>query len=168
MFVAQENGSDSGNAVNFHLRLDAESVEHAFPSDPLAVDPKTSVREVLALLKDSQTGHVVVAESGEIQGIFTERDALKLMAEGADFQVPVADVMSPDPVTLRNQDTVGQAIQIMARGGYRRIPILDDTAKLQGVLKSSGILHYLVQHFPAVIYNLPPHPHHNTQEREGA
>ena len=154
--------------MNFQLRLDAESVEHAFPSDPLAVDPQTSVREVFLLLKDSQAGHVIVGQTGEIQGIFTERDALKLMAEGADLQTPVVEVMSPDPVTLGIDDTVGTAIASMSQGGYRRLPIVDEASALRGVLKSSGILHYLVQHFPAVIYNLPPQPHHKTQEREGA
>jgi hypothetical protein len=29
-------------------------------------------------------------------------------------------------------------------------------------------MHYLAEHFPSVIYNLPPEPHHSTQEREGA
>ena len=154
--------------MNFQLRLDVESVEHAFPSDPLAVDPQTPVREVFLLLKDSHTGHVIVGQTGEIQGIFTERDALKLMAAGADLQVPVAEVMSRDPVTLSTDDTVGKAITSMSQGGYRRLPIVDETSALRGVLKSSGILHYLVQHFPAVIYNLPPQPHHKTQEREGA
>ena len=154
--------------MNFQLRLDAESVEHAFPSDPLAVDPQTSVREVFLLLKDSHAGHVIVGQTGEIQGIFTERDALKLMAEGADLQPPVADVMSADPVTLGTDDTVGKAITIMSRGGYRRLPIVDETSALRGVLKSSGILHYLVQHFPNTIYTLPPEPNHTTQTREGA
>ncbi|MBB73287.1 MAG: hypothetical protein CMJ75_02105 [Planctomycetaceae bacterium] len=154
--------------MNFQLRLDAESVEHAFPSAPLTVEPQTAVCEVFLLLKDSHAGHVIVGQAGEIQGIFTERDALKLMAEGADLQIPVAEVMSRDPVTMRVDDTVGRAITSMAQGGYRRLPVVDETATLRGVLKSSGILHYLVQHFPAVIYNLPPQPHHKTQEREGA
>ena len=154
--------------VNFQLRLDAESVEHAFPSDSLTVDPHTTVREVFLLLKDSNAGHVLVGQTDQIQGIFTERDALKLMAGGADLQIPVADVMSRDPVTLHIDDTVGKAITSMSHGGYRRLPIVDEASTPRGVLKSSGILHYLVQHFPAVIYNLPPQPHHKTQEREGA
>ena len=154
--------------MNFQLRLDAESVEQAFPSDPLTVDPQTPVREVFLLLKDSHAGHVIVGQAGQIQGIFTERDALKLMASGADLQTPVADVMSRDPVTLHIDDTVGKAITSMSQGGYRRLPIVDEASTHRGVLKSSGILHYLVQHFPAVIYNLPPQPHHKTQEREGA
>ena len=38
----------------------------------------------------------------------------------------------------------------------------------EGNLSASSILHYLVQHFPKVVYTLPPAPHHKTQEREGA
>ena len=41
-------------------------------------------------------------------------------------------------------------------------------ADVTGVLKVSGILHYLVEHFPKVVYTLPPEPHHKTAAREGA
>jgi hypothetical protein len=56
----------------------------------------------------------------------------------------------------------------MSFGGYRRLPIVDDKGRPTGLLKVPGILHYLVEHFPNVVYNLPPTPHHSTQEREGA
>ena len=73
-----------------------------------------------------------------------------------------------DPVTLRGNDTVGKAIGLMSTGGFRRLPIVDGEGKIQGVLKVSGILHYLVEHFPKVVYTLPPAPHHKTVTREGA
>ena len=76
--------------------------------------------------------------------------------------------MVPDPVTLSDRDTVGQAIAKMAYGGYRRLPIVDGEGRPQGLVKTSGILHYLVEHFPSVVYNLPPTPHHTPQQREGA
>jgi hypothetical protein len=37
-----------------------------------------------------------------------------------------------------------------------------------GLLKVRGIVHYLVEHFPKTIYNLPPEPSMVTQQREGA
>jgi predicted transcriptional regulator len=80
----------------------------------------------------------------------------------------VADVMIRNPVTLRKSDTVGRAIGLMSAGGFRRLPIVDEQGQIQGVLKVSGILHYLVEHFPKVVYTLPPEPHHKTVTREGA
>jgi CBS domain-containing protein len=73
-----------------------------------------------------------------------------------------------NPVTLRKADTVAHAIGLMSAGGFRRLPIVDDSGRVRGVLKVSGILHYLVEHFPKVVYTLPPEPHHKTVTREGA
>ena len=103
--------------VNFQLRLDAESVEHAFPSDPLAVDPQTSVREVFLLLKDSQAGHVIVGQPGEIQGIFTERDALIKVTDNPDTWCrPISAMMTACPQTLTAQQPISKALQMMIAG----------------------------------------------------
>ena len=36
-----------------------------------------------------------------------------------------------------------------------------------GVLDVAGVVHWLVQHFPSAVYNLPPVSNPATQEREG-
>ena len=69
---------------------------------------------------------------------------------------------------MTENDNVGTAIRKMSLGGHRRLPIVDDQGRAVGLVKVSGILHYLVEHFPQTIYNLPPKPHPTTQEREGA
>ena len=45
---------------------------------------------------------------------------------------------------------------MMAEGGYRHLPIVDQDQKPTGVLAVHGIVHYLVDHFPETVYNLPP------------
>ena len=57
---------------------------------------------------------------------------------------------------------------LMAHGGYRRLPIVDDQGRPTGIIKVEGIMHYLVEHFPSTVYNLPPNPSVVQQEREGA
>ena len=119
-------------------------------------------------MQERNRGAVLVCHEQLVIGIFTERDALKMMAAGASFDVPLRQFMTPDPVVLRAHDTVGKAINLMAQGGYRRLPIVDDQGRPTGIIKVEGIMHYLVEHFPTVIYNLPPEPHHSNQQREGA
>lgn len=110
----------------------------------------------------------MVCHEGRLLGIFTERDALKILADGSDLDAPVSTAMATNPVTLRPRDTVGKAISLMSAGGFRRLPIVDANGRLTGLLKVTGILRYLVEHFPKVVYTLPPAPHHKTSEREGA
>jgi CBS domain-containing protein len=154
--------------VDFQLSLDSEGVGSAYPDQPLAATVKESVGQVLQLLRAQRTGAVLICDGEKLVGILTERDALKLMARGADFSTPVRDVMSSEPATIPSTATVGEAIRVMAEGGYRHLPIIDGDGKPTGVLAVHGIVHYMVDHFPETVYNLPPDPKAAPREREGA
>ena len=154
--------------MSFQLNLHTEPVSHCHPSEPLCLPPTASATEALGLMRDHNRGAVLVCDGEVVVGIFTERDALKMMAGGAGFEAPLSELMTPDPVVLRADDKVDKAIAMMVRGGYRRLPIVDERGRPTGIVTVQGIMHYLVEHFPATIYNLPPEPHHTTQAREGA
>jgi CBS domain-containing protein len=154
--------------VDFQLSLDSEGVGSAYPEQPLASSIDANVGDVLRLLRAQRTGAVMICEGDKLVGIITERDALKLMASGADLATPVRDVMSSPPATISNHATVGDAIQIMSEGGYRHLPIVDGEGRPTGVVATQGIVHFLVDHFPATVYNLPPNPKASTHDREGA
>lgn len=155
-------------AMDFHLNLNTETVQETHPAKPLSVSPQATVGEVFELLKSERTGAVLVCREGVLVGIFTERDALKLMAGDCDFNAPIATVMTPRPVTVHVHETVSSAINRMASGGYRRLPMVNDIGKPIGMVKVSGILRYLVEHSPRAIYTLPPDPKRKPSERDGA
>ena len=154
--------------MDFQLNLESETVKQVSSPNPPCVDVGDSVGKVLDVMKQEQRAAVLVCRDGILAGIFTERDALKLILPGADLDAAIETVMTADPETLTDGDTVGAAIAKMARGGYRRIPIVDTDGRPQGFVKVRTILHHLVQHFPSIVYNLPPAPHHTTETREGA
>lgn len=155
--------------MSFHLNLNTETVSQCEPAPPVCMAPSASVRQALELMQVQNSGAVLVCQDQRVVGIFTERDALKLMAAGAGFDEPLERSMTRDPVVLRANDIVSKAITLMAQGGYRRLPIVDDRGQPTGIITVQGILHYLVDHFPTVIYNLPPEPHHlAVRAREGA
>lgn len=166
-------GRDSSNFaiathVDFQLSLDSEGVGSAYPDQPLAAKADDSVGSVLQLLRAQRMGAALICDGPKLVGILTERDALKLMARGADLSMPVRDVMSANPATLPASATVGEAIGVMAQGGYRHLPVVDDDGKPSGVVAVHGIVHYVVDHFPETVYNLPPDPKGAQREREGA
>jgi CBS domain-containing protein len=154
--------------VDIRLNLNTETVEQCHPAKPVCVTPTTSAADAVGVMRKNNRGSALICRDEVVIGIFTERDVLKMMAEGTSFDVPIEQVMTHDPVVLRAGDKVGRAISLMAKGGYRRLPIVDDAGRAIGMVRVSGILHYLAEHFPSVIYNLPPEPHHSTQQREGA
>jgi len=165
--------------VSFQLSLNTESVTAAYPDEPLFVAPDAALSEVLQLLRAQNTGRVLVCEdgntsaqgtceNGRLVGIFTERDALRLMAAGEDLQQPVSQVMSRAPISIKADKSVGEAIKKMSEGGYRQLPILATDGTPTGLATVYGIVHYLVDHFPQTIYTLPPDPSSVPSEREGA
>ena len=153
--------------VDHQLHLH-EAVETADLEQPLCVEPSISIRQVLGLLKQQGAGSCLVCAQGKLVGIFTERDATKLLAEAANLDRPIETVMTRGPKTARSTDSVASAIEKMSRGGYRRLPVVDAQGKPLGMVSLAGIVHFLVQHFPQTVYNLPPNPKPVMPEREGA
>jgi CBS domain-containing protein len=153
--------------MNIGQNLTTESVQQADPMPPLCVDAEQSFHQVLLSMAKVGRGAVLVCRQGVVVGIFTERDALRLLASGADMEEPIERSMSPQPVTIQGTDTIGAAIRTMSRQGYRRLPIVDESGGATGLLDVAGIIHWLVQHFPAAVYNLPPVTNPVMHEREG-
>ena len=54
------------------------------------------------------------------------RDAVLKVAGKPPAPRPIADLMTRDPVVLRHDDTIAVAINKMAVGGFRHIPIVED------------------------------------------
>ena len=153
--------------MDFQLNIDTEKIGQLPLLDPLCVTEATSVRDVLRVLQQKQQGCVLIVENERLTGIFTERDALAMMAASQGLDGPVSEAMARNPICVERSDTVATAIERMSTGGYRQLPVVDN-GRPRGLLKVKSILHYLVEHFPQVIYTLPPQPHHFPQNREGA
>ncbi len=154
--------------MSIHVNLNSETVDQCHLAQPLCLPPTTSVSEAVRQMTAANHGAVLVCRDERVVGVFTERDTLRMMAAGESFEAPLERFMTAKPFVLHAGDTVGKAISMMSSGGFRRLPIVDDDGRPTGLLKVEAILHYLAEHFPATIYNLPPEPHQTTQEREGA
>jgi CBS domain-containing protein len=149
--------------------LKVESISRLQPTPPLSVRPGQSVADALALMRREEVGCVLVCEAGKLVGIFTERDLMRrVLAAGKPLTLAVQEVMTPEPVTVLPKQPISTAIRHMEEGGYRHLPVVDEKGAAVGVLSVKRIVHYLVEHFPGTVYNLPPDPGAVQQEREGA
>ena len=154
-------------AVSF-LSLSTDTVTQAYPDEMLAVTGDATVGEVVQLMRAQKGSCVLISGGQQVDGIFTERDALKWMADGAPAGENIRSRMTASPTTLAASSSVAQAIEMMSEGGYRHLPVVDPTGKPVGVCAVRGLVHYLVDHFPQTIYNLPPEPGRRGSDREGA
>jgi CBS domain-containing protein len=93
--------------------------------EALTVDGEADVAEVIRRMHRDGIDCLLVTEGGRLAGIFTDRDALlKLAGRGPEHR-PVRELMTPDPVVLRHDDTIAVAINKMAVGGFRHVPIVE-------------------------------------------
>ncbi|WP_322796779.1 cyclic nucleotide-binding/CBS domain-containing protein [Tepidiforma sp.] len=108
------------------------------------VAPQAAIREAIDLMRRDHVGAVVVVEAGKAVGIFSDRDVLRRVAAvpGALDQ-PVAAVMTPDPVVLREDDMVAAALNKMGVGGFRHIPVVRD-GELIGMLTGRDVLNWVM------------------------
>ena len=92
----------------------------------LTVGPDTPAREVVRLMKEVASSSALVIDGTRLAGIFTEHDVLcKLSgAEKADkLQVPISELMTPQPESLKETDSIAAALNKMAMGRYRNVPV---------------------------------------------
>lgn len=138
--------------------------------DPAAVEAGTPLGDAIRAMQEQAGGDsVMVNRDGRLAGILTERDILlKVLGQDVDLGAPVDDFMTADPETLSPDDTVGAALNLMERGHYRHVPLVDDGGRLCGMLRLVDVLLYVAEAFPQEVLNLPPRPHQKMQEPEGA
>ena len=101
-----------------------------------------SVRAACRLMAEKRIGAMLVVESNKIVGIFTERDALnKVLATGVDPDATtLAQVMVSNPMTIRSDKPLGFALAMMADGGFRHVPVVDENGAPLGMVSARDAL----------------------------
>jgi IMP dehydrogenase len=107
---------------------------HPVFETPIQVRPETSVAELLSLLGKRSHGAAVVVEQGHPIGIVTERDCADV-----DRFTRVADVMTTQMLSVRNDQDLHEAHDLMATHHLDVAPVLDGDQML-GVVTRKGIL----------------------------
>ena len=149
--------------------LPRDGVEMLRPHEPITLGPDGVVRDAIALMQEHSAGCVFVTEHDRPIGVFTERDVLrKVLAGNLSLDTPISEVMTPDPRCIQEGSTVATVINTMYAGGFRHMPVVDDGGSLKSVVSVKRVVEYLVEHFPSVVFNLPPEPTRDFTAREGA
>ena len=111
----------------------------------ISVAPNTPALEVTERMKNSNSGCALVVDHGKLVGIFTEHDILKRMSTAGELRsIAVKDLMSSDPETLHERDSVAEALNKMSLGRYRHIPFQKADGSY-AVASIRSVLKYIVQ-----------------------
>ena len=103
--------------------------------NPLMLRPAATVKHACQCMRERRVGAVLVTDAeNRLLGIFTGRDAVRVLAEGRDAaHTRLADVMTADPNTMPPGKTAIEALRLMQDGGFRHVPVVDN-GKVVGVV----------------------------------
>lgn len=95
--------------------------------DPLMMPPDASVAQACERMCERHVGAVLVADRAHhLLGIFTGRDAVRMLGKGGDATRTRLDaVMTAGPVTIGPDAHAIDALRLMSDGGFRHLPIVD-------------------------------------------
>ena len=168
--IIEERVKETAPNLEFALSIN-EPIEKINYRDPVVVSKNTKIIEAMDLFNKKDIGCVLVADEkiGSLIGIFTERDVIrKLINKGHDLHAETIEkYMTKRPDALHLTDPIAFALNRMAAGGYRHVPLVDKSNKPVGFLSVRDIVDHLADYYSNEILNLPPSPHAKQKHQEG-
>lgn len=110
----------------------------------VSVPPDSSAVDAVRRMVEAGVGSVVVTDGSRLQGIFTERDVLRLVADGADLAIPVSEVMTRGVFTLDPDADVLEAAHLMAERRIRHAPVAQGD-QLLGIVGIRDVMRVLLE-----------------------
>jgi CBS domain-containing protein len=111
--------------------------------DIVAIGDHATMHEAARLLAARRVGAVIVQDShGGLAGILSERDLVRAIGEdGAEaLKRGVGDYMTRSVATCTENDTIEDLMEMMTRGRFRHVPVLDDGLKLCGMISIGDVV----------------------------
>jgi CBS domain-containing protein len=132
------------------LREEVMTVGDICNRDVVVAPKGEMVVDAAKRMRTSHVGDLVVVEIRNGRhvpvGIVTDRDIVIAAVAGDPEHINylvVGEVMTPDLVTAAEQEPIEAALRKMHEHGIRRLPIVDATGALVGILTLDDILRYL-------------------------
>ena len=95
---------------------------------------EATMREAVVTLAH-QRGLAAVVRDGRLAGVLTAGDLSRLAERGAGFlELPVAEVMTPQPLTARADELGAAAVGRMERRGIMAMPVVDGDGRVVGTV----------------------------------
>lgn len=113
----------------------------------VTISPDAPLTEAVSRLAEHRIGAIVaVSPSGRLEGILSERDVVRILAEkGTDvLSTPVSGVMTRAVVTCTPDETVPVIMERMTRGRFRHVPVVENE-RLVGIISIGDVVKFRVE-----------------------
>lgn len=121
--------------------LGSRSVRSLMTDLATTVTPASSVREAAATLSSDDTSLIVIGELDQIEGVASERDIVRAVAEGLDLDAtPISAMESRDLLWATPDSTIADVAAEMMENYVRHILIRNDEGGPIGVVSMRDVL----------------------------
>lgn len=120
-----------------------------------SVNSSTSVLQALQTMTEKNVSALLIIDNGDLLGIFTERDyARKIVLQGKSSKdTSVGDVMTKNPITVSETDSIEHCMQTMTDKHIRHLPV-KSMGKVIGMVSIGDVVKYIIDDQKQIISQL--------------
>jgi CBS domain-containing protein len=113
----------------------------------VTVAPGDDLIAAAHLMREKHVGYLIVCERSRVAGVLTDRDiVVAVLAQEVDVRaLKVGDVMTRDPLVIEEGQSIDAVLHHMREAGVRRVPVVDRSGALTGVLSIDDVLEHIAE-----------------------
>ncbi|MDB5902466.1 MAG: hypothetical protein JWM26_1344 [Betaproteobacteria bacterium] len=110
------------------------------------IDADATIQDAASLMGELDVSALPIGTADDLKGVITDRDILyRVVAEGKDpRRTPVLQVSTRTIFSVRPEDPISSAMDLMASQNVRRLPVLDDAQRVIGWITLSDLSRHLL------------------------
>jgi len=110
----------------------------------VTANPNITVNDAIRTLHEKHVGSIVITDyNHKCVGIFTERDAIRIIAKEVPLDTTIDQVMTKNVVTISEVASLEEARRILTSHRIRHIPVVDQKGELVGLLSVRKLMEQL-------------------------
>lgn len=109
---------------------------------PVCCNPTDKLDAVARQMLDHSCGEIPVCQGEKVIGVITDRDiTCRVVAAGkSPMAVPASDIMTRNVCVIRDSEKLDAALQLMEEELVRRLPVVDGTGKIVGIVSQADLI----------------------------
>jgi CBS domain-containing protein len=116
-------------------------VKHIMVENVVTAKVSLTIIDAVKTLQEKHVGSVIITDDNQkCVGIFTERDAIRVIANEIPLGSTIDQVMTKNVITIGEEASLEEAKRIVISHGVRHLPVVDRKGELTGLLSVRKLL----------------------------
>ena len=121
----------------------ATTVNEVMTHDPRTLTTDSTVGEAARLMRDDDVGSLPLVEGRKCVGTITDRDiVVRVVADNRPLDTRVGEIAAKQLITVGPQQSVEDAMRLMAEHQVRRLPVCEEDGRLVGIVAQADVARF--------------------------